>query len=40
MEAANLSQYQRSYQAAAELMLVLNKLMATAMNLGTPTAVS
>ena len=39
-EAANLSQYQRSYQAAAQLLTVLDRLMATAMNLGTQTAVS
>jgi flagellar hook-associated protein 1 FlgK len=39
-EAANLSQYQRSYQAAAQLLTVLDRLMATAINIGTPTAVS
>ncbi len=39
-EAANLSQYQRSYQAAAQLLTVLDRLMATAINLGTSTAVS
>lgn len=39
-EAANLSQYQRSYQAAAQLLTVLDRLMATAINLGTQTTVS
>jgi flagellar hook-associated protein 1 FlgK len=39
-EAANLSQYQKSYQAAAQLLTVLDSLMATAINLGTQTAVS
>ncbi len=39
-EAANLSQYQKSYQAAAQVLTVLNQLMATAINIGTPVAVS
>ncbi len=39
-EAANLSQYQKSYQAAAQLLTVLDGLMATAINLGTPTTVT
>jgi len=39
-EAANLSQYQKSYQAAAQLLTVLDSLMATAINLGVDTAVS
>ncbi len=39
-EAANLTQYQRSYQAAAKLMSILNELLATAINLGTNTPVS
>jgi flagellar hook-associated protein 1 FlgK len=39
-EAANLSQYQKSYQAAAQLLTVLDSLMATAINLGTQTTVS
>lgn len=39
-EAANLSQYQKSYQAAAQLLTVLDQLMATAINLGTPTTVT
>ena len=36
-EAANLAQYQKSYQAAAQLLTVLDRLMATAINLGTQT---
>lgn len=39
-EASNLSQYERSYQAAAKLLTVLNSLMGTAINLGVQTAVS
>lgn len=39
-EAANLSQYQRSYQAAAQLLTVLDRLMATAINLGQQTTVA
>ena len=39
-EASNLSQYQRSYQAAAKVLSVLDELLATAINLGTDTAVS
>ncbi len=39
-EAANLSQYQRSYQAAAKVLSVLDELLAAAINLGTSTAVS
>jgi len=39
-EAANLSQYQKSYQAAAQLLTVLDSLMATAINLGQQTTVS
>ena len=39
-EAANLSQFQKSYQAAAQLLTVLDQLMATAINLGTQTTVS
>lgn len=39
-EAANLTQYQRSYQAAAKLMAILNQLLASAINLGTNTPVS
>lgn len=39
-EAANLTQYQRSYQAEAKLLAVLNQIMTDAINLGTNTAVS
>ncbi|SEB36768.1 flagellar hook-associated protein FlgK [Terriglobus roseus] len=39
-EAANLTQFQRSYEAAAKVMSIVNELMAQAINLGTPTAVS
>jgi flagellar hook-associated protein 1 FlgK len=39
-EAANLSQYQRSYQAAARVLSVLDTLLASAINLGTATTVS
>ncbi len=38
-EAANLAQYQRSYQASAKLLSILNSLMATAINIGTNTPV-
>ena len=39
-EAANLSQYQRSYQAAARVLSVLDTLLASAINLGSQTTVS
>lgn len=39
-EAANLSSYQRSYQAAAKVLSVLDQLLAAAINIGTQTAVS
>jgi len=39
-EAANLTQYQRSYQAAAKLFTIADSLMADALNLGVETAVS
>ena len=39
-EAANLTQYQRSYQAEAKLLAVLNQIMTDSINLGTNTAVS
>lgn len=39
-EAANLSQYQRSYQAAAKVLSVLDQLLAAAINIGTQTSVS
>ena len=39
-EAANLTQYQRSYQAASEVFTIANALMATAINLGVETPVA
>jgi flagellar hook-associated protein 1 FlgK len=39
-EAENLSQYQRSYQAAAQVFQIVNSLMASALNLGEPATVS
>jgi flagellar hook-associated protein 1 FlgK len=39
-EAANLTQYQRSYEAAAKLLSIVNELMAQAINLGTETTVN
>jgi flagellar hook-associated protein 1 FlgK len=39
-EAANLTQYQRSYQAASSLFAIINTLLASAINLGVETAVS
>jgi len=39
-EAANLTQYQRSYQAASQVFTIINSLMASAINLGVETAVS
>jgi flagellar hook-associated protein 1 FlgK len=39
-EASNLTVYQRSYQAAAQVLTVVNQLMAAAINLGTETTVS
>jgi flagellar hook-associated protein 1 FlgK len=39
-EAANLTQYQRSYQAAAKVLSIVNSIMAGAINLGTETTVS
>lgn len=39
-EAANLTQYQRSYQAAAKVLSIVNELMAQAINLGQQTTVS
>lgn len=38
-EASNLTQYQRSYQAAAQVFAIVNRLLASAINLGTPTTV-
>jgi flagellar hook-associated protein 1 FlgK len=39
-EAANLTQYQRAYQAAAQLFNIANSVMASALNLGEQTTVS
>jgi flagellar hook-associated protein 1 len=39
-EAANLTQYQRSYQAAAQVFSIVNSLFASALNLGEPATVS
>jgi flagellar hook-associated protein 1 FlgK len=39
-EASNLTVYQRSYQAAAQVLSIVNRLMASAINLGTETTVS
>ena len=39
-EAANLTQYQRSYQAAAKVFSIVDQLLADAINLGTQSAVS
>lgn len=39
-EAANLSQYQQSYEAAAKVFSILNTVLAAAINLGTETTVS
>jgi flagellar hook-associated protein 1 FlgK len=39
-EAANLTQYERSYDAAAKIFTIVDELMATALNLGVETAVT
>jgi flagellar hook-associated protein 1 FlgK len=39
-EAANLTQYQRSYQAAAKIFAIVNELLANSINLGNDVAVS
>jgi flagellar hook-associated protein 1 FlgK len=39
-EAANLTQFQRSYQAAAKVLSIVNSLLAGAINLGVETTVS
>ena len=39
-EAANLTRYQRSYQAAAKVLSVVDELLAQAINLGQPTTVN
>lgn len=38
-EAASLTQYQRSYQAASKLFAIVDSILAAAINLGTPTTV-
>lgn len=39
-EAANLTQYQRAYQAAAQVFNIANSIMASALNLGVETSVA
>jgi flagellar hook-associated protein 1 FlgK len=39
-EASNLTQYQRSYQAASQVFTIVDSLMASAINLGVETAVT
>lgn len=39
-EASNLEEFQRSYQAASQVFTILNSIMASALNLGTETAVA
>ncbi len=39
-EASNLTTYQRSYQAAAQVLTIVDQLLASAINLGTETTVS
>ncbi len=39
-EAANLTQYQRSYQAASQVFAIINSLFASAINIGVETAVA
>ncbi|HEY0263717.1 MAG TPA: flagellar hook-associated protein FlgK [Granulicella sp.] len=39
-EAANLTQYQRTYEAAAKVFTIVDQLMADAMNMGVQSAVS
>lgn len=39
-EAANLTQYQRAYQAAAQVFNIANSVMASALNLGVETSVT
>jgi flagellar hook-associated protein 1 len=39
-EAANLTQYQRAYQASAQVFNIANSVMASALNLGVQTAVT
>ena len=39
-EASNLTQYERSYQAAAQVFNIINTLMASVLNLGEQTTVA
>jgi len=39
-EASNLTQYQRSYEAAAKVFSIVNTIMASALNLGVETTVA
>jgi len=39
-EAAFMQQFERSYQAASQVFAILNRIMASAINLGTATSVS
>jgi flagellar hook-associated protein 1 FlgK len=39
-EASNLTQYQRSYEAAAKVFSIVNTIMASALNLGVQTTVA
>jgi flagellar hook-associated protein 1 FlgK len=39
-EAANLTQYQRSYEAAAHVFSIVNTLLASAINLGQGATVA
>jgi len=39
-EAAHLTQYQRAYQAAAQVFNIANSIMASALNLGVQTSVT
>ena len=39
-EAANLTQYERSYDAAAKIFAIVDQLMASALNLGEETTVT
>jgi flagellar hook-associated protein 1 FlgK len=39
-EAANLTQYQRSYEAAAKVFTIVDQLLASAINLGVETTVA
>jgi flagellar hook-associated protein 1 len=39
-EAANLTQYQRAYQSAAQVFNIANSVMASALNLGVETSVT